>query len=110
MPDLLTPTVDVPAEKAKLRRLRNQIAADVQRREAEQRKYSPRGYLRIEYLSYLLSLEAKGQPADGKAPHGALRARASVELPPTSSDVRQAQGGVCGHCGCACGVGQRGVK
>lgn len=110
MPDLLTPTVNVPAEKAKLRRLRNEIAADVQRREAEQRKYSPRGFVRLEFVSDVLALEAKGKPTDGKAPNGALRAGSGLEVSPGESRLRKTQAGVCGYCGCACGVGKGSVK
>jgi hypothetical protein len=110
MPDLLTPTVDVPAEKAKLRRLRNEIAADVQRREAEQRKYSPRGYVRIDYLPDVRELEAKGQQGNGQAPNGALRAGPGMVIPAAKADMRQAQACGC-RCGrCPCGMGQRGLK
>lgn len=110
MPDLLTPTVDVPAEKAKLRRLRNEIAADVKRREAEQRKYSPRGYVRIDYVPDVRELAATAEQGNGQAPNGALRAGSGVVLPAAKADMRQAQ--VCGcRCGfCPCGMGQGGVK
>ena len=42
----LTHSVNVPAEREKLRRLRNEIAADVERRKEHQRKYTARGFLR----------------------------------------------------------------
>ena len=42
----LTHSVNVPAEREKLLRLRNEIAADVERREEHQRKYTARGFLR----------------------------------------------------------------
>ena len=107
MPDLLTPSINVPAEREKLRALRNEIAADVAHREAIQRKYSPRGF---PLLPDVHPLEAKGKPAHGKAPHGALRAGAGLGVSATESDVRKAQGG-CRGCGCcACGLGKGGVK
>jgi hypothetical protein len=49
----LKPSVNVSAERAKLRRLRDEIAADVERRKAHERKYTARGFLR--------------QPAKGEA-------------------------------------------
>lgn len=45
--DLLTPCVNVPAERAKLRRLRDEIAADVERRNEQKRMYSVRGFRRF---------------------------------------------------------------
>ena len=105
--DLLTPSINVPAEREKLRQLRNEIAADVAQREAIQRKYSPRGW---PLLPDVQPLEAQGKPAHGKAPHGALRAGAAVVFPAAKADVREAQAG-CRGCGCcACGLGKGGVK
>jgi len=49
--DLLTPTINVQAERAKLRRLRNEINDQVQQRLAYERKYSARGYLRVVYVN-----------------------------------------------------------
>lgn len=48
MSDLLTPSVNVPAEREKLRRLRDEIAADVEHRKQLERLYSVRGFRRIE--------------------------------------------------------------
>lgn len=105
--DLLTPSINVPAERQKLRALRNEIAADVAHREAYERKYSPRGW---PLLPDVQPLEAQGQPAHGKAPHGALRARASVVISPAKADMRATQAG-CRGCGCcACGMGKGGVN
>ena len=42
----LAHSVNVPAEREKLRRLRNDIAADFERRKDLQRKYTDRGFLR----------------------------------------------------------------
>lgn len=42
--DLLTTSVNVPAEREKLRQLRNEIAADVAHREDLARRYGVRGY------------------------------------------------------------------
>lgn len=107
MSDLLTPSVNVPAEREKLRALRNEIAADVAHREAIQRKYSPRGF---PLLPDVHPVEAQGKPAHGKAPHGALRAGAGLGVSAAESDVRKAQAG-CRGCGCcACGMGKGGVK
>lgn len=46
--DLLTPSVNVPAERERLRRLRDEIAADVEHREQLERLYSVRGFRRID--------------------------------------------------------------
>ena len=46
--DLLTPSVNVPAERAKLRRLRNEINAQAQARLEYERKYTARGYRRAQ--------------------------------------------------------------
>lgn len=107
--DLLTPSINVPAEREKLRRLRNEIAADVAHREAIQRKYSPRGW---PLLPDVHPLEAQGQPAYGEAPHGAVRAGAGVEFSTAESDVRQAQASAC-DCRCGrgpCSLGKGGVN
>lgn len=44
--DLLTPCVNVPAERAKLRRLRDEIAAQVKAREEAMRRLGFREYRR----------------------------------------------------------------
>jgi len=48
--DLLTNSVNVPAEREKLRRLRDEIAADVELRKQIERKYTPRWFLRADYV------------------------------------------------------------
>lgn len=105
--DLLTPSINVPAEREKLRALRNEIAADVAHREAIQRKYSPRGF---PLLPDVRPLETQGKPSHGQAPHGALRAGAGLDVPAAKADMRATQAG-CRGCGCcACGLGKGGVK
>lgn len=62
------------------------------------------------YLPDVHPLEAQGKPAHGKAPHGALRAGASLDVPAAQADMRATQAG-CRGCGCcACGMGKGGVK
>lgn len=63
--DLLTPTVNVPAERAKLRRLRDEIHAEAQARLAYERKYTARGYVRMTYVAdapITAPAEAKQEP------------------------------------------------
>lgn len=105
--DLLTHSVNVPAEREKLRVLRNEIAADVEHREAIQRKYSPRGFLK---LSYVQQLETEGKPGHGQAPNGALRAGSDVGVPAAVANVLEAQAGFCVRCGGACRMGEGGMK
>jgi hypothetical protein len=95
MADLLTPSVNVPAEREKLRRLRNEIAADVAHREAIQRKYSPRGF---PLLPDVHPLEAQGKPSDGKAPLRPVCAGSSVGVSAAASDMRPTHAGCCGRC------------
>lgn len=107
MVDLLTPSINVPAEREKLRRLRNEIAADVALREAHQRKYSPRGFPLLPDVHPLATEEVR---RDGKAPAGALRAGSGVAVPAAAANLRETQAG-CRGCGrCACGVGSEGVS
>ena len=103
--DLLTPSVNVPAERAKLRRLRDEIAAHVEQREAEQRKYGFRGYLRN-----LQALATQGQPSNGTSPHGAVRLGASLDVPATAAHMREAQAGSARSSGSACGLAGEGVS
>lgn len=105
--DLLTPSINVPAEREKLRALRNEIAADVAHREAIQRKYSPRGF---PLLPDVHPLETQRKPGHGQAPYGALRAGAGLDAPAAKADMRATQAG-CRGCGCcACGLGKWSVK
>jgi hypothetical protein len=99
----LTPSVNVPAERAKLRRLRDEIAADVELRKEHQRKYTARGFLRD-----LQPLEATREQGNGKAPIRPLRAGAALGVSAALADVREAQAGCCGRCsreGCMGGEG-----
>lgn len=95
----LTPPVNVPAERAKLRALRDEIAADVARKEAVRREYSPRGF---PWLPDLHPLAPKGQPIHGGAPAGALRPGAGLEISPAAALMHEAS--ACGA-GCGCGSG-----
>lgn len=105
--DLLTPSINVPAERQKLRALRNEIAADVALREAYQHKYSPRGF---PLLPDVHPMEAQGKPGHGPASNGALRAWAGVGVSSAEAHMRTAQAGCRGCCCCACGVGKGGVN
>lgn len=105
--DLLTPTVNVPAERAKLRRLRDEIAADVAAREAYAKRYTRRGYPR---LPDMRELETEREQRDGKTSLGPVRVETGMDVPSAAADVREASAG-CRGCGrCSCGVGQEGVK
>lgn len=95
MADLLTPSVNVPAEREKLRRLRNEIASDVALREAHQRKYSPRGFPLLPDVHPLAAQEVR---RDGEAPIRPLRAGTAVVVSPATADVREAKAGCCGRC------------
>lgn len=103
--DLLTHTVNVPAERAKLRRLRDEIAAHVEQREAEQRKYGFRGYMRN-----MQALAAQSQPGNGTAPHGSLCAGAGVDVSTTAAHMRETQSGSARSSKGACGLAGEGVS
>lgn len=105
--DLLTPTVNVPAERAKLRRLRDEIAADVAAREAYAKRYTRRGYPRLPDVPALAAEEVR---RDGKTSLGPVRVEAGVAIPAAAADLRQTQAGCRGCSRCACGMGQKGVK
>ena len=94
--DLLTPSVNVPAEREKRRRLRNEIASDVAHREAIQRKYSPRGFPLLPDVHPLATQEVR---RDGKAPLRPLRAGASMGISAAAANLRPTQAGACGR-GC----------
>jgi hypothetical protein len=107
MSDLLTCTVNVPAERAKLRRLRDEIAADVAAREAHDRKYTRRGFPRLPDVP---ALAAEGIERSRQGSASPVRVAAGMAIPSAAADVREAPAG-CRGCGrCACGVGQEGVK
>lgn len=105
MSDLLTPSVNVPAERAKLLALRNEIAADVEARKEHQRKYTPRGFLRDVH-----PLEATREQGNGAQPLRPLRPWPGVVVPPTRADLRPAQPACCGRCGRAIGMAGEGVS
>jgi hypothetical protein len=103
--DLLTNSVNVPAERAKLRVLRDEINANAQLRLAHQRQYTSRGFLRD-----MQPLATEGRPNHGEAPVRPMRPAAAVGVPATAADVREAQAS-CRGCGCcSCGMGEQGVK
>lgn len=101
--DLLTPTVNVPAERAKLRRLRDEIAADVAAREAYAKRYTRRGYPCLPDVPALAAEEVR---RDGKTSLGPVRVETGMAIPAAAADVREAPAGCSGCCRCACGVGQ----
>ena len=84
----LTHSVNVPAEREKLRQLRNEIAADVAHRNAINRKYSPRGF---PLLPDMHPLEAKGKPRNGETPPSPVRTWAGMGVSATASDMRETQ-------------------
>lgn len=104
MHDLLTPSVNVPAEREKLRQLRNEIAADVELRKEHQRRYTARGFLRD-----MQPLEAEGKPIDGSATIRPLRPGPAMGVFATHADVREAQAGCCGRCSREGCMGQQGL-
>ena len=103
--DLLTNSVNVPAERAKLRALRDEIAADVELRKEHQRKYTPRGFLRD-----VQPLEPQAKPGDGETPIRPLRDGAEVGVSSPVADVREASPGCCGRCSREGCMGQQGLS
>jgi hypothetical protein len=103
----LTHSVNVPAEREKLRRLRNEIAADVAHREAIQRKYSPRGF---PLLSDMRELEAEGKQANGSTEVCNVQSWTKVGIRPANALVREPQAGSGGRCESAGGMECEGVK
>jgi hypothetical protein len=101
----LTPSVNVPAERAKLRALRDEIAADVELRKEHQRKYTARGFLRD-----LPALEAAGKQGNGETPIRPLRASPALGVSAAIADVGEAQAGCCGRCSREGCMGQQGVS
>lgn len=107
MSDLLTCTINVPAERAKLRRLRDEIAADVAAKDAYDRKYTRRGFLRLPDVPELAAEEVRRH---GEVPAVPVRVETGLAIPAAATDVRQTQAG-CRGCGrCACGLGGKAVK
>lgn len=111
----LTPSVNVPAERAKLRRLRNEINEEAQARLNYERNYTARGYRRAQ-LPDLSELDAQtpGRPGRNEShePHGAgsVRTGAEMDVSTAATDMREAQAG-CARCCCAAGgLGREGVK
>ena len=105
--DLLTPSVNVPAERAKLRALRDEIAADFAHKEAIRREYSPRGF---PWLPDVQPLETQGQRGDGEAPIRPLRVGAALGVSATVADMREASPGCCGRCSREGCMGEQGVS
>lgn len=107
MSDLLTPSVNVPAEREKLRRLRDEIAADVEQRERLTSLHGVRGFRRLRDLP---SLAAKEIRRDGEAQAMPVHVAARMGVFAADADMRETQACV-GGCGrCACGVGQQEVS
>ena len=105
--DLLTPAVNVPAERAKLRRLRNEINAAAQARLNYERNYTARGYRRAQLPDVSpLDAQTPGRPGRNEShePHGtgSVRTGAEVDVSTSAADMREAQAG-CARCGCAAG-------
>ena len=88
MPDLLTPTVNVPAERLKLRKLRNEINEQAQRRLKQEHKFHDRGYGRLPDLQ---AMEPEGERRHGEAPLCAMQPAAEVELLPTAAQLQTPQ-------------------
>ena len=103
--DLLTPSVNVPAEREKLRRLRNEIAADVQERLTAH--HGVRGFRRLHDLPALAAEEVGG---DGKAQALPVHVETSMGVPSADADLRETQAGCAGCGNCACGMGREKVK
>ena len=108
--DLLTPSINVPAERAKLRVLRDEIAADVEHRKAIQRKYTARGFVRLDYVPDLHPLATEVRPGNGKAPDGPMRSSPAMGVPTAFADVREAKPGCCGRCSREGCMEQQGVS
>lgn len=108
--DLLTHSVNVPAEREKLRRLRDEIAAEVAARKEHDRKYTARGFVRLDYMPDVQALDAKGKPGNGETPICSLCAGTGLDVPAAEADMPETQAG-CARCGCAAGgLGCEGVK
>jgi hypothetical protein len=103
--DLLTPSINVPAERARLRELRDEIAADVELQKEHQRKYTARGFLRD-----VQPLEAKGRPGYGKAQASEVRSSPALGVPAAIANVLESQACFCIRCGGPCRLGSEGVS
>lgn len=101
---LLTPSVNVPAERAKLRALRDAIAADVAAQQEHDRKFTSRGYFR-RFVPDVPELATQAVGRHGAAQVRTVRPRADLALPATTARVQQAQAGGAGQISAACGVG-----
>jgi hypothetical protein len=103
MSDLLTPSVNVPAEREKLRRLRDEIAADVQERERLTSLHGVRGFRRLRDMPALATQEIR---RDGEAQALPVHVEAEMGVPSAASVVREAQACVRGCGRCKGGLGQ----
>ena len=104
-----TPSVNVPAEREKLRRLRNEINAAAQARLNYERNYTARGYRRAQ-LPDLQTLDAKRKPGNGETPLRTVCAGSALGIPVAEADMPEAQTSGCGRCGGAGRMGGEGVK
>jgi hypothetical protein len=100
----LSNSVNVPAERAKLRKLRDEINESAQARLQHQRRYTARGFLRD-----MQPLATQERPINGETPPSPLRSAAEVGVSTTAADMRKAQIGRLGCCCGACGVGKQGM-
>lgn len=103
--DLLTNSVNVPAERAKLRALRDEFNAKAQHRITTWREYTARGFLRD-----VQPLEAPREQGDGETPLRPLRVEAEVGISAAIADVREASPGCCGRCSSEGCMGEQGVS
>lgn len=91
----LTPPVNVPAERAKLRQLRNEINAQAQARLKAERNYADRGYGRPQ-LPDMPALATERLPSNGQTTLCQVQQRTSMAIPTTKQDVQSAQAGRAG--------------
>lgn len=105
--DLLTPCINVPQERAKLRRLRDEIAAQVQARNEALRKLGVRGYRRLNELHNLHALGSEVRPGDGEAQIRPVRPSAEVDLYVSPARMWKPQAGAPARLCCTCEVDQR---
>ena len=86
--DLLTPTVNVQAERLKLRKLRNEINEQAQQRLKQERKFTDPGYGRLPDLQ---ELEPERIGRHGETPLCTMQPAAEVELLPTAAQLQKLQ-------------------
>lgn len=107
--DLLTPPINVPAERAKLRALRDEFHERAMQEAEYRRRYTARGYPR-QALPDVQELATQGLPGHGTPGICQVCARPGLGLPAADADVQAAFARGCGE-GCAAGcLGCAGVK